>query len=294
MEQEQKKYKLLKRVQDEKFNIDLIGQYVLLIQLGIRDLQVAVIDSDDNRCLLLEDFVVGQVSSASELNEAYKAIFDEHQVLQAGFWKSVKVAVKNQKFSHVPSALFIPEACADYLKINCKVDSSDTFHYYKSLKSEVVTVFALNKSLKTWLEDLYPNSRVEFTHQSSTLIEGVLQYARSHKNISMYLYIDRFKMHIITLKGNGLEYYNQFTIKQFADYIKYIMLVFKGLQLDQQKSNVVMWGYIGKQSPHYNEFYKFIQTISFGDRSDYLKFGFVFDEIQDHHFFDLYSTFLCS
>lgn len=294
MEQVGKRYKLIKNVKDEKFSIDRIDSYTLILQIGIRDFQVAVVDEADNRCLLMEDYVLAPLKSMDEVINALKVIFEAHQILHVGFWKSVKVSVKNQKFSHVPSSLFLSEACEDYLKINCKIDpEGEVFLSYKSLKSEVVTVFAVDKSLYGWLKELYPNSRVDFVHQSAALIEGILEYSTSHKNISMYLYIDRFKMHIVTLKGKSLEYYNQFTIKQFSDYIKYIMLVLKGLRHDQNKSNVVLWGYIGKQSPHYNEFYKFIKTISFGDRPDFLRFGFVFDELQDHHFFDLYNVYLC-
>jgi hypothetical protein len=68
------------------------------------------------------------------------------------------------------------------------------------------------------------------------------------------------------------------------------MLVMKTLNMDQQTSKVVMWGYIGKNSPHYHEFYKYIQNVTFGERPDNLKFGYMFDEVQDHHFIDLYSV----
>jgi hypothetical protein len=71
------------------------------------------------------------------------------------------------------------------------------------------------------------------------------------------------------------------------------MLVMNGLGKDQQKSDVVIWGYIGKQSPHYNKFYQYIKNISFGDRPDYLKYSYIFDEAQDHHYMDLYSLHLC-
>ena len=40
-------YKLIKKIKDEKFDEEKLQHYVLLIQLGTRDFQVAVID--DNR-----------------------------------------------------------------------------------------------------------------------------------------------------------------------------------------------------------------------------------------------------
>jgi hypothetical protein len=70
------------------------------------------------------------------------------------------------------------------------------------------------------------------------------------------------------------------------------MLVIKGLGMDQHTSEIVLWGYIGKNSPHYQEFVKYIKNISFGKRPSFLKFGFIFDEMQEHHFYDLFSVHL--
>jgi hypothetical protein len=70
------------------------------------------------------------------------------------------------------------------------------------------------------------------------------------------------------------------------------MLVMKSLRMDQHSSQVVLWGYIGKNSPHYQEFYKYISTVTFGDRPSYLNFSYVYDEVQEHQFFDAYSIYL--
>jgi hypothetical protein len=101
--------------------------------------------------------------------------------------------------------------------------------------------------------------------------------------------VDRFKLHILSAQNGKLIYYNQFAIKQFPDYVKYIMLAMKGLNMDQQTGRIVLWGYIGKNSPHYQEFVKYVRNVSFGQRPEHLKFSYFFDEIQEHHFFDLYS-----
>lgn len=288
-------YKLIKKIKDAKFDVENLHQYNLLLQLGVRDLQVSVIDSSNNRVLLLEDYVLASVKTYKELQAMLATLFEEHHLLMAGFWKSVKISIKNNKFSLVPSSLFVKEALGDYLKLNSKVNSeTEEFLYYKHIKSDAICVFAMNKLLYQWFSALYSNTEVGFIHQSSTLIEGVINYSESHKKDSVYLYIDRFKLHILSLKNGELEYYNQFTIKQFSEYIRYILLVMTGLSKSQKNTDVVIWGYIGKQSPHYNEFYKYIKNISFGDRPGYLKFGFVFDEVQEHHFYDLYSMHLCS
>lgn len=287
-------YKLIKKIKDDKFDVDSLHHYNLLIQIGVRDLQVCVIDSRSNKCLLLEDFILAGAKTYKELKDILSGLFSDHHLLMAGFWKKVRVSIKNSKFCLVPSSLFVSDTARDYLKLNSKVDeTTEEVLYYKHIKSDAVCVFAMKKALVDWVKSLYPNAEVEFVHQASALIEGAINNSTIHIRDSLYLYIDRFKLHLITLRDDKLEYYNQFSIKQFSDYIRYIMLVMKGLNRSQKTTDLVLWGYIGKQSPHYNEFYKYIKNISFGDRPNYLKYGYMFDEVQDHHFFDLYSTHLC-
>ena len=288
------RYKLVQGVKDDKFDVDNLHQYNLHLQIGARDFQIAVIDSESNQCLLLEDYILASVKNYAELKELLTEIFEAHHLLTAGFWKKVRISVKNNKFSLIPSGLFVKNALEEYLALNSAVNTErEDILYYKHIQSDAICVFAINKSLHEWLKGLYPNAELNIVHQASTMIEGILNYVSQHNDESMYLYIDRFKLHVVTVKNGKLEYYNQFVIKEFNDYIRYIMLVMKGLRREQETSDVVLWGYLGRESAHYKEFYKYIQNISFGDRPGYLKFGFVFDEVQDHQYLDLYSMHLC-
>lgn len=283
-------YKLIKRVKDEKFDLDKLQQYNLLINSGVRDFQVGVIDTADGRVLLFEDYVLGETKDQAELLEAIKALFDSHELLQAGFWKEAIIGIKNSKFVQVPAALFSDTSVADYLKFNAKVEPDEVVLHSRSTATDAVTVFAVSQGLYDLLLSYYKNVPVKFVHQSHALISGCLAYAKNDS--PLYIYVDRFKLHIMCLRNNRLTYYNQFIIKQFSDYVKYIMLVMKSMNMDQETSHVVLWGYIGKNSPHYQEFVKYIRNVSFGGRLSHLKFGFLFDEIQDHHFFDLFSLSL--
>lgn len=288
-------YKLIKKIKDERFDEDKIHQYSLFINIGTRDFQIGVVDSDDKRFLVLEDYVFPSVSSHQELVSALDQLFEAHAFLKAGFWKQIKVAFKNQSFVQVPLALYTEDALADYLKFNTHVNPDQEDFIAVSLNNtQAVTVFAIHKELKSWIENTYPNNKPVFIHQSGVLIEGVMQAAGKRQDNPLYAYVDRFKLHILSAHNGKLIYYNQFAIKQFSDYIKYIMLVMKSLNMDQRTSQVVLWGYIGKNSPHYHEFYKYISNVTFGERPKHLQFSYFFDESQDHHFFDLYSIHLCA
>jgi hypothetical protein len=286
-------YKLIRRVKDELFDEEFIHQYHLLLNIGTRDFQLLVVEPEAKKVILLEDFVLPSITSNDELLQILDQLFDSHAFLKAGFWKKIKVALKNQKFIQVPQALFAEELLVDYLKFNAHVDpTQESVMSSTNARSQAVTVFAVNNALKNWISRVYPNNPPIFTHQSAALIEGTMEFAKNRTDNPLYIYVDRFKLHIVAAKPDQLIYYNQFAIKQFSDYIKYIMLVMKSLNMDQQTSQIVLWGYIGKNSPHYHEFYKYINNVTFGSEPSYLNFGYVFDEVQNHHFFDLYSIYL--
>lgn len=285
-------YKLIKKIKDERFEEELIDQYDLLIHIGQRDLQIGVIHSAGKRMLLLEDYVFPSAFSRDDLPLMLDQLFEAHAFLRAAFWKRIKISVKNNKYVQVPDALFAEGAEAEYLKFNACIDDDDEVLSIANNVAKAITVFSVPTNVKRWLLGIYPNNTPVFMHQSSVLIEGVTQYARNKKENPLYIYVDRFKLHILSYKDGKLLYYNQFVIKQFSDYIKYIMLVMKSLNLHQSSSQVMLWGYIGKNSVHYHEFYKYINNVVFGSRPKNLSYGYMFDEVQDHHFFDLYSMHL--
>ncbi|MBY0435043.1 MAG: DUF3822 family protein [Cyclobacteriaceae bacterium] len=286
------RHKLIKKIKDQKFDEEKLHQYILLAQIGAKDFQVAVIDSDDDRLIFFEDYVFNEVNSQADLQQALQDLFESHEYLMAGFWKHVRVSIKNNKFIQVPASLFVEQAADEYLRFNAPIDADkETVVTCSNHRTDGITIFAATHEMINWLNKVYANSNVKIVHQSAALIEGVLASATPGEN-PLYVYVDRFKLHILFLKDGKLIYYNQFLIKQFTDYVKYIMLVMKAMGLEQETSRVILWGYIGKNSPHYQEFVKYVRNVSFGERPSHLKFGYLFDDIQEHHFFDLYSAYL--
>jgi hypothetical protein len=289
------RYKLIKKIKDDRFDEESLHQYRLLIQLGVRDFQVAVVAASDQRLLFFEDYVLADLHTHQELMQLVKTLFEEHSILQAGFWMEVKISIKNNKFVQVPAAVFQSEKALDYLRFNARVDAkTETVLFCQNTTQDIMTVFAVHSDLHEWLCNIYQNTKLNFFHQSAALIEGVSIYSDKLSNDPLYLYVDRFKLHILSAQKSKLIYYNQFAIAQFSDYVKYIMLAMNGLKMDQQTSEVLLWGYIGKKSPHYTEFVKYVRNVNFGARPENLGFGYMFDEVQEHHFFDLYSLDLLS
>lgn len=288
-----KSYTQIKRVKDPSFNIDELHNYTLSLMVGIRDFQLCI-TNQSNRLLLLEDFKLDQVKTVNERLKSLKEIFESHHLLQAGFWKSIRLAVKTHKFTQVPSDHFVKESSKDFLLVHCNINpAAEEVHYYPHTLSDAITIFAADTRLIKWIKSLYPNKNVSITHQGSALIEGVLKYDDHPKDKSLFCYFDRGILHAIATYNKQLHYYNQFAIKQSDDYLKYIMLVFKELGLSQKTSKVTVWGNMRTDSKHLELLKKYIRNISLGSRPTFLTYGFQFDEIPDHQYFDLMNVYLC-
>jgi len=287
-------HKLVRKIKDDKFNVDNLHVYNLLLQIGPRDFQLAVTDRETKKCLLLEEYRLAGIKDYDGLVKVLSKVFDEHHLLLAGFWKSVRVSIKNKKFTLVSSPLFSKENLHDYLSLNCTVNlNSDDLYYYEHTKTDAVNIFSANKKLIDWLRNIYPNIDIQILHQGSALIEGVLGNNGHSEDKALYLYIDRSIIHVIVTQELKLKYYNQFTVKNPDEAIKYILLVFKALGLDQKSAKVLVWGTINPKSSFYQLLYKYIKNVSFGNKPQSLEFSYVFDEVQDHQYFDLYSMNLC-
>lgn len=287
-------YKLVKRIKDSNFDVDQLHHYCLSMQIGIRDFQLCITDTRNHACLLLEDYILQDVKTINARLQVLAKLFENHHLLMAGFWNSIKLSLKSHKFSLIPATHFVEDSVRDYLLLNCTINDTVEGEYtYRHSTSNVVNAFAGDKRLVSWINSLYPNKEIEVLHQGSALIEGILKHNTQNNAKIVYSILDRGIMHIFVSENHKLHYYNQFSIKEAKDYVKYIMLVFKEFNLNQRTQKVVLWGNLTQNSEHYQMFAKYIGNISFGKRPKNLKFNYHFDEVADHQYFDLLSIYLC-
>jgi len=287
-------YKRVKRIKDGKFSIDELDHYVLIMQVGIYDLQFAVIDSQDNQCMALEDYRLQGIRTVNGRLRLIKQILDNHEFLIAGFWRDVKLCLKTHKFTLIPADMFMQEHAADYLALNSEIRTSfEEVNYYKQISINTINVFAAETKLCRWIESIYKKKKVHIIHQASALLEGILKHADHVKEMAMYCHIDRGILHILVTESDKLLYYNQFAARRKQDYLKYVLLVFGELGMDNKRHQVLLWGFIKPSSEEMTLLKKYIRNVSFGSKPSFLKFRYVFDEAEDHQYFDIMGGYLC-
>ncbi len=242
--------------------------------------------------MLLEDYVFYQEKSPQQKLEIISQIFNDHHLLLARFWNSIAFSWKNKKFSLVPAALYSEKSMSSYLRLNGPFDheSDKIFTAYHPV-GEFVNVFAGEKNIAEFIETTYQGRKIRFFHQSSILLDAALERLQGNGK-GVLLFIDRFSIHIAVFSPNKLDFYNQYPIKKFEDYFKYINLVSQELSLDFRKTPIMTYGYMGRNTPHYQALIKRLGGLKMGQKPSDLKFSYVFDEIHDHQYFDLFGIYL--
>ena len=261
-----------------------------MLVMGPFDLQIGVLDTSEQRILLIEDYILPGIKDTEERLAGYRQIFDEHHLLLANFWNEVKISFKNRKFSLVPEKLFDEQNPSVFLHLNATYnEDSESLHTLSINNQGLKIVFAVETMILDHIKSTYPKAEFKIVPHCASFIKGYEQFLKDSAGNFNCIYIDRFGVHQTIFKDKELQYYNLFPVNKFEDYDKYIGMVSDNLGLNVEKDNFLLWGYMGAQSDHFLELKKKYPRIELGQRPRDLKLSYMFDEIPEHQYFDLLS-----
>jgi len=290
------RYKLNNSVKDSRFETDNLAKYHLSFQVNFELFRICVIDSETNRCLFLEDYQLYDIYTTSDLLEQLDVLFEDHVLIKAGFWKSITLGIKNTQFSLIPESLFEKEYLKEYLTLSTTLDKEpdEEYHFFKHNQTEAINVFATNKRLTAWFNAMYPLKQIRVVHHTAPMIEGImLQKVITPSEKCIYIQVEQYFLTITVKQGKKLIFCNSFTFNTSEDFVYFILFVFDQLELNPEKCPVVVFGEITHDSESFSKLYKYIRHLSFGSKPEFIRFGYQFDEVFDHRYFDLYNMHLC-
>jgi hypothetical protein len=288
-------FRLIKKIKDDTFDVDFISDYCLSLQVSMELFRICVTDSGRNRCLLVEDYELIGLEHIDELIKTLTELYDDHHILQAGYWKSVKLAFKTPQFSIVPHSLFDQDFAKDYLLLNCSADKmpNNEVLFYKQHSTDIVNIFSADKKLISFFETAYLGKKLKIVHHTSSLIEGIMVQQKNSIQKEMYVFVEKDQLTILIKKQRQLEFCNTFYFTTPEDFIYYVMFVAEQLKFNTEQEEMIIWGDIKPDSAILKKLKMYMGNIKFGNKPSSLYFGYNFDELLDHNFFDLYNLHLC-
>ena len=282
-------------IKDDVFDSQVIEQYALSLQAGQDSFRFCIIDTVFKKCLWLEDYNFEAVFSPEQLIRQLEEIYHDHIFLSAGFWKEIRLSIRNPYFTFVPTALFKPEAAGEYLKLSTDtlLSPSDVFSHYHPY-SQAVNVFKADHQTVAWFRNKYFHRDISIIHQNSAFIEGTMQQKLPSAEKAMFISVEKNYMSIVVLQADKqLLFCNTFLFQNEQDFTYYVMLTMDGLQLNPDLCKVYLFGEIVEDSGVFLNLFKYVRNVFLGNRPTHLRFSHRFDEALDHRYFDLYNLYLC-
>jgi hypothetical protein len=278
-------------LKDESFIKENARHYSLSVEISYDGLAYTVFDEVKNRYILLESYSFNKVFNDSQLIINLQKVADSCENLKYDFEKSL-IMFKNNKYTFIPSALFIPEERELYLRFNQDVENSDLISsdLIKNISSQ--NIYATPRLLSSFISGNFTNYSLQ--HHITALIEIILfKFKNNDENKSVFVNLSQSFVDILILENQKLLLCNTFQFKTGEDFIYYLMFVFEQMKLNPEKTGVTIMGEIEKDSALFNYIEKYIRNTCFIERNNDFSYSYQMDKLPQHYFYNLFNLKLC-
>ncbi|WP_210490583.1 DUF3822 family protein [Rufibacter aurantiacus] len=287
-------FRQTQRVLDDAFDPSSSASAHLYINFGAHRIRLGVLDAQRNKFVALEDYEAESPSSVENAISQLQQLRSVSPLLEERKWQQVRIGIKNQQFTLIPEALFDLNAREEYLKLNAVVEPElEVVHHHEHPRLELINVFTVPASLEAWSGTHFQNSPIEFVHQTSALMEGILHMAERSSRPQLFIYVDKNYVTLVVLQGLKLEFCNSFFFTSSEDFIYYVLFVLQEKKMNPDQDQVTVWGELLLDSQLHEVLRTYIRHVQFGKKPTGVGFSYRFDTLFNHQNFDLYSLHFC-
>jgi hypothetical protein len=263
----------------------------LSIQLSLDGFSFCIYNKQRNKLTGLQAIAFENVANDRALNLLLAELLPTIAHLQTDYDKT-RIVVENPKSTLLPSALFDVRFLQKYLEFNHQINATELVLYDRMPMLDAVNVWAFSETIYHSLLQAFPAATIQ--HHATTLIESLLlQYKNRIAEPLVVINIRNRYFDIVVLNHNRLQLYNAFRFVTHEDLVYHCLFVFEQLGINPEMAHVVLYGDIKPGSPLYVYLSRYIRHLQFGQRNGTLQFSYVFDQIADHHFYNLIHLQQC-
>ncbi len=291
----QKNHKSTQRIKDEKFNVEDIGSYDLVLYLSSKNFKCSAASEALGRCVFFESFDFTKELDQDAILEQLKFIFDEHHILQAGFWNSVRCVLSEEFFTLVPKDYFEEKKASKVLSFNFNdfdARSKDT-GFFKPNSGPAISVFSIPKKVNSFLNKFYPKIKIQYLHELTSTLEGIISWGAARPKMEFSAYMHNQNVTIICTDKGKIKFFNTFKYDNPEDVIYYALSVMQEFDVKASAAAISFYGDVVKDSAVYKNAEKYISEVSLGERPKLFYFNYEFDEIPSQWHFETFCAYLC-
>ncbi|MCC9136898.1 DUF3822 family protein [Pontibacter silvestris] len=287
-------FRLSHKIKDEAFKITQSSYCNLYLTISPRSIRIAVVNTDRNKFVVLEDYELLSVFTPQQIAEQLQLITAENPLLQEQGWNAIRVSYSNQHFTLIPETLYDPTHKTDYLRLHSDLNMQENLVFsYRHNNLEAVNIFAIDMILQQTVDNIFPERPVQLVHLTSALIQSVLHQAGRKNERCLYAYVQRNYVTMLVVSQSGLEFCNIFHYLSPEDFIYFVVFVMQEQKLNPETETITVWGDITHDSSLFNILQKYIRQVRFGRKPADVAYSYKFDDLFEYRYFELYSLHFC-
>jgi hypothetical protein len=246
---------------DSAFNVNKTSTYLITIQFCPFGYSYCIKDTIRKQIVAIKNDDYSE-STRSNYVDKIKDVIKSDIFLNKSY-KNVDLVFRSDKFTLVPSELFNKSFLKSYFKFNFEFNDDEEIHFNKLKSANAYNLFVMPANITTFLVNKFPE--VKFYQQGSPIIENLIERTKDSKSEVQTVYINVTKdcFDLISVCKGKLLFYNIFKYQTTEDFLYYILNIFKHLNYDIGKVDILLAGDIDEKSELYLKTYKYFANFNF-------------------------------
>ena len=271
---------------DKSFNINKISSYQLTLKLSKTGYSYCIIDTIRRQYVAISYFNFEEKVNNNNFLKNLKKAIKEDAYLNKNY-KAVNLICSCKKFTLIPDDFFDKRKLKTYFKFNQELLDKEEIHFNKIKSSNLYNVFVISSDITTYLVNQFPEIR--FVHQGTPLINTYISKAKKSKSekptVILNISLDNFDL--LAIKAGKLHHYNYYQYRTETDLIYYVLNTFKHLDLDVNKTEIIILGTVEGGTSMHKLLKEFFANVKFGTCNE--DFTYNFAEVPEHLFSNILS-----
>lgn len=275
---------------DESLNKNDSLKYNLNLQISMNEITYCILDTQRNKFIGLESFLIKEVYNPYKLSETFDEILQQNKWLSGNF-NERRIIYQNHKSTLVPVPLYDAKEEETYFNFNQNLDDNEDIYCDKLSNLNAYNLFAIPTVIKSKCREMFTEFKLH--HYLTSLIESLLIINKNKlTDKNLFVNVNKTMFDVILLEDNKLIYNNTFQYQTPEDFIYYLLFAVQQLELNPEIINLTLSGEIEKQTALFDIIYKYIRNINFIKRNEAFQYSYVLDKLSSHNYFNLFNLAL--
>lgn len=272
---------------DETLDINSTENYKLTVQLGSDDLSLSILDTLRNKFILIRSY---EPDTGTGFDKAkMEEIISRDDFLTRHF-KKVYIVIPSPKSTLIPSPLYEDTRKDDYFRFNFSPGEGCIVLMNRINEPDANLIFAVSESITGLVQNYWPG--IQPVHHLKPLLQAITVSRRSQYGNYIHVHLENDFFNMIIYNQNSLKFCNTFNYHSLSDIQYYVFYVMKRLNISQEEI-IHFSGKTEKYDRMVHDFSKYARNVRFAEPSGNFTFSYVFSEMIQHRYYNLFTVINC-